>query len=153
MQLGTPLRQVNCWPRRGVQVAVYIKTNCYFLSASKENQPIRHSRSATHPTCPVLSAHRLGHVNTRSTSAFSVKPSVGEIPAESFVLVCVRFSPTEIKRYTDLLCLVINGDDGGRAILEGQGAVPFLIVPDLLLHIRSKLLDCLTKPPLSFPKI
>jgi hypothetical protein len=71
-------------------------------------------------------------MNARSTSAFSVKPSVGEIAAESFVLVCVRFSPTEIKRYTDLLRLVINGDDGGRVILEGQGAVPFLIIPDLL---------------------
>lgn len=92
---------------------------------------------------------------SESRSTFSVKPSVGEIAAESFILVCVRFSPQEVKRYTDLLRLVINGDDGGRVILEGQGALPYLIVPDLLVDSTpypENIWGIPSKPPSSIPK-
>lgn len=73
-----------------------------------------------------------GSINQKPV--FSIKPDVGEIAAESFVLVCVRFQPNEIKKVTELLRLVINGDDGGKLVLEGSGAVPFLIIPDLLVN-------------------
>ncbi len=64
-------------------------------------------------------------------SVFSVKPDVGEIAAESFILVCIRFTPRQLKKYSDLLRLTINGDDGGKLLLEGTGALPYIIVPDL----------------------
>jgi hypothetical protein len=63
---------------------------------------------------------------------FSVKPAVGEIAAEGFTLVCVRFAPTSTRKYTQLLRLFVNGDEGGKLLLEGAGAVPYLILPDLL---------------------
>eukprot|EP01033_Poteriospumella_lacustris_P005515 gene5515-3931_t len=95
-------------------------------------------------------------VNDHSlTPPWLLTPNVGEIAAESFVLVCVRFSPSEIKRYTDLLRLVINGDDGGRVVLEGQGAVPYLIVPDLLQDSTpypEQILGIPHKPPAAVPK-
>jgi hypothetical protein len=64
-------------------------------------------------------------------SVFSVKPDVGEIAAESFVLVCVRFSPQILKKYSDVLRLVVNGEEGEKLLLEGAGAVPYVIIPDL----------------------
>jgi hypothetical protein len=66
-----------------------------------------------------------------SNSVFAVKPSVGEIAAESFVLVCIRFSPMVLKKYNDVLKLTINGDEGEKLLLEGTGALPYIIVPDL----------------------
>jgi len=62
---------------------------------------------------------------------FAVKPSIGEIAANDFTLVCARFSPRDIRNYIQLLRLTINGDQGGKLMLEGTGAVPYLTLPDL----------------------
>eukprot|EP01036_Dinobryon_divergens_P025376 gene25376-33916_t len=48
---------------------------------------------------------------------FSVKPAMGEVAAEDFVLVCVKFSPQM----------------SGKLMLEGAGALPYLLLPDMLL--------------------
>jgi hypothetical protein len=69
-------------------------------------------------------------------NVFSVKPECGEIAAGGFVLVCVRFAPSETrKRYVQLLRCIINGDDGGKLLLEGIGDRPFVSCPELS-HIR-----------------
>ena len=68
---------------------------------------------------------------TSRDGVFSVKPSMGEIDAESFVMVCVRFAPALNKKYTELMRLIINGDEGGKLLLEGQGSQPYVIIPDL----------------------
>ena len=34
---------------------------------------------------------------------FSVKPVMGEVAAEDFVLICVKFSPQASKKYTQVL--------------------------------------------------
>lgn len=67
----------------------------------------------------------------KSDEIFSVKPAVGEIAAEDFTLVCVRFAPTATRKYIQLLRLFINGDEGGKVLLEGAGAIPYLTLPDL----------------------
>lgn len=61
---------------------------------------------------------------------FSVKPAIGEIAADDFVLVCARFTPTSVRNYLQLLRLYINGDDGGKLMLEGAGSIPYLILPN-----------------------
>eukprot|EP01034_Spumella_vulgaris_P021431 gene21431-27461_t len=63
---------------------------------------------------------------------FSVKPDVGEVDAENFVLICVRFSPKASRKYIQLVRCIINGESGGKLMLEGAGATPFVILPDLL---------------------
>ena len=68
---------------------------------------------------------------TDDTTTFAVKPSAGEIAANDFTLVCARFSPRGIRNYIQLLRLSINGDHGGKLMLEGTGAVPYLTLPDL----------------------
>ena len=62
---------------------------------------------------------------------FAVKPSAGEIAANDFTLVCARFSPRDTRNYIQLLRLSINGDHGGKLMLEGTGAVPYVTLPDL----------------------
>jgi hypothetical protein len=72
------------------------------------------------------------HGGRGGDNVFSVKPDCGEIAAAAFVLICVRFAPTENrKRYLQLLRCIINGDDGGKLLLEGIGDVPFISCPDL----------------------
>jgi hypothetical protein len=66
-----------------------------------------------------------------NNAVFSVKPDTGEIAAESFVLVCVRFSPNILKKHSDVLKTIINGEEGEKLLLEGTGAVPYVIIPDL----------------------
>lgn len=66
-----------------------------------------------------------------SDEIFAVKPAVGEIAAEDFTLVCVRFAPTATRKYVQLLRLSVNGDEGSKLLLEGAGAVPYLTLPDL----------------------
>ena len=67
----------------------------------------------------------------KNDEIFSVKPAVGEIAAKDFTLVCVRFSPTATRKYIQLMKLFVNGDEGGKLMLEGAGAVPYLTLPDL----------------------
>jgi hypothetical protein len=63
---------------------------------------------------------------------FSVKPGVGEVDAENFVLICVRFSPRASRKYIQLVRCIINGESGGKVMMEGAGATPFVVLPDLL---------------------
>lgn len=62
-----------------------------------------------------------------------MKPAMGEVAAEDFVLICVRFTPSAVKKYVQLLRCRINGEISGKLMLEGAGAVPFLLLPDMLL--------------------
>lgn len=59
--------------------------------------------------------------------AFTIKPTLGEIPADSFVLVCIRFLPRAYKKYSQLIRLVINGEKCGQLLLEGIGASPYVV--------------------------
>jgi len=59
--------------------------------------------------------------------AFTIKPLLGEIPADSFVLVCIRFLPTAYKKYSQMIKLIINGEKCGQLLLEGIGASPYVV--------------------------
>jgi hypothetical protein len=73
----------------------------------------------------------IGRSEGTSSDIFSVAPSVGEVDAESFVLVTVRFRPTASRKYTQLLRVLVNGDAGGRLVLEGNASVPFITFPQV----------------------
>lgn len=66
-----------------------------------------------------------------SHEAFSLTPMSGEVGADNFVLVSVRFSPSASKKYTQLVRCIVNGDFGGKLLLEGNASVPFAFFPDV----------------------
>lgn len=80
---------------------------------------------------PFTFSFNLGWDNdtTRSggSSEFTVKPLAGEVAAESFILVSIRFTPQGSKKYTQLLKCVVNGELSARLLLEGTGSSPSLI--------------------------
>jgi hypothetical protein len=59
--------------------------------------------------------------------AFVIKPLLGEIPADGFVLVCIRFLPKTYKKYSQMIRLLVNGDKCGQLLLEGIGASPYVV--------------------------
>lgn len=64
---------------------------------------------------------------------FSVRPESGEIGADDFVLVCVRFCPSVPNRKTvQLLRCIVNGAVGGQLLLEGNAGTPCVVCPDAL---------------------
>jgi hypothetical protein len=66
-----------------------------------------------------------------SDDVFSVWPTVGEINAESFVVVYVRFVPTHSRKYLQLLKCIVNGAPSAKLLLEGNTTTPFLLCPDI----------------------
>ena len=96
-------------------------------------------------------------VGTKSQEeTFIVKPNMGEIEAEGFVLICVRFTPTGTKKYVQLLRCIINGEISGKLMLEGSGATPYLVLPDLQSGDFSKVPEqfwgLTSQPPSYIPK-
>ena len=70
--------------------------------------------------------------NLLDSEVFSVKPSVGEIDADSFILICIRFSPKTTKKYSEMLRLYVNGNKGKpdrQLILEGSCLSSVCITP------------------------
>jgi hypothetical protein len=64
---------------------------------------------------------------------FTVKPSCGEIAAEGFVLVCIRFAPKSAGvKHSQLLRCTVNGARGDKLLLEGAGGTPFVTCPDVV---------------------
>lgn len=72
---------------------------------------------------------RLGGM--QSDDVFSIWPPRGEINAESFVVVYVRFVPIHARKYLQLLKCIVNGSPGAKLLLEGNCTVPFLLCPDI----------------------
>ena len=64
-----------------------------------------------------------------ATEPFSVKPSCGEIAADGFVAVCIRFSPQLSRKYSQLLRCIVNNDPSGQLLLEGTSSIPFVFCP------------------------
>lgn len=73
--------------------------------------------------------NRLGGIS--SDDVFSVWPPVGEINAEGFVVVYVRFIPTAAKKYIQLMKCIVNGTPSTKLLLEGSCTTPFLLCPDI----------------------
>ena len=65
------------------------------------------------------------------SDAFSVRPVQGEVAAESFAVVYIRFTPSKSRKYTQLLRCFVNGDPSTKLLLEGTSAIPFLLCPDV----------------------
>ena len=80
----------------------------------------------------------LGGTSGASSDAFSLTPMTGEVAAENFVLVSVRFLPTACRKYTQLVRCIVNGDLGGKLILEGNSSVPFVSFPDVTNETGAK---------------
>jgi hypothetical protein len=68
-------------------------------------------------------------INTISNNDedFTVKPLAGEVAAESFILISIRFTPKSRRKYTQLLKCIVNGELSARLLLEGTGSSPSLI--------------------------
>jgi hypothetical protein len=62
---------------------------------------------------------------------FSVKPVAGEIPADKFALIVIKFSPIDNQTFSDLLRCYVNGECTGKLFLEGSSSVPYLVFPDV----------------------
>jgi hypothetical protein len=86
--------------------------------------------------------------------AFSVKPLSGEIGADDFVLICIRFTPTGRKSFEQLLRCIVNGESSGRLLLEGAGSLPFVFCPDVgpLSHAPADTLGIKEQQPLTIPQ-
>ena len=76
---------------------------------------------------------------TVDADAFSVRPLRGEVAAESFAVIYVRFTPSKSRKYTQLLRCFVNGDPSTKLLLEGTASIPFVCCPD----VKS---DDLTRP-------
>jgi cilia- and flagella-associated protein 65 len=63
--------------------------------------------------------------------AFAVRPLCGEIPAESFAVVYIRFTPSKARKFIQLLRCSVNGDPSTKLLLEGTSSVPYLVCPDV----------------------
>eukprot|EP00981_Chlorochromonas_danica_P008461 scaffold2193_cov179-Ochromonas_danica.AAC.40 len=70
--------------------------------------------------------------NNDDNLIFKVKPCVGEIDAEGFVLICIRFQPKDLKKYHQLLRLTVNGEECNQLLLEGSCSLPYLTIPELM---------------------
>jgi hypothetical protein len=67
------------------------------------------------------------------SGVFAVSPESGEVDAENFVLVCIRFRPRVAHRkYVQLLRCIVNGSVGAQLLLEGSSGVPCATLPDLI---------------------
>ena len=97
-------------------------------------------------------------VSRASPDVFSVVPMCGEVAAEGFVLVSVRFSPSSSRKFTQLVRCIVNGDQGGRLLLEGNASIPFVCFPEVKnangrepteSDVR---FDGITLPPQSIPR-
>jgi len=66
-----------------------------------------------------------------SDGIFSVKPVSGEVEAEDFVLLCIRFTPDRDGKCTQLLRTVFNGSAGPKLLLEATGGHPCLRFVDI----------------------
>lgn len=73
-----------------------------------------------------------GRSQTTGDGIFSVKPLVGEIGANDFALISIRFNPREVKKFVDVLTCFVNGTKSSKLLLEGSAAVPYLTLPDLI---------------------
>lgn len=73
----------------------------------------------------------LSNRNSSEVPVWSVKPTSGEVAAEDFVLICIRFTPSSVRKFTQLVHCIVNGADGGKLLLEGHGGIPFLTCPDI----------------------
>lgn len=62
---------------------------------------------------------------------FSVKPIAGEIPADKFALILIKFSPIDNQTFKELLRCYVNGDCTGKLFLEGSSSVPYFTFPDV----------------------
>lgn len=71
-----------------------------------------------------------GELDGVEESEFSVKPQTGEIGADDFALICIRYSPKSTKKVLQLLRCLVNGSPGGQLLLEGTGTVPQISCPD-----------------------
>ena len=69
--------------------------------------------------------------STCSDGIFSIKPVAGEIAAEDFVLICIRFQPLADKKYTTLLRAIVNSMPSGKVLLEGTGGFPCVRMIDI----------------------
>lgn len=69
--------------------------------------------------------------STCSDGVFSVKPVAGEVEAENFVLVCIRFTPDREGKCTQLLRTIFNGAPGPKLLLEATGGLPCLRFVDI----------------------
>lgn len=72
-----------------------------------------------------------GATASSADDSFTVKPTSGEVDADDFTLICVKFTPKSVKKSLQLLRCIINGSEGGKLLLEGSSAVPYVILPDL----------------------
>ena len=86
-----------------------------------------------------------------------MKPMYGEVAADNFVLICVRFTPTARKLYTQLLRCIVNGDSGGRLLLEGLASLPFITFPEVTLPTagqkgREQVTQQIQMPPQIIPR-
>ncbi len=70
-------------------------------------------------------------VKEENPRIFSVKPIAGEIPADKFALILIKFSPIDSQTFQDLLRCYINGECTGKLFLEGSSSVPYLVFPDV----------------------
>lgn len=69
--------------------------------------------------------------STAENGIISIKPSSGEIAANDFTLICIKFTPKAFKKYLQLVRCLINGSPGGQFLIEGTGGLPQLTCPDL----------------------
>jgi len=72
------------------------------------------------------------------TDAFHVRPSRGEVAAESFAVIYVRFTPSKSRKYVQLLRCFVNGDPSTKLLLEGTSSVPFVCCPDVKSDDRTR---------------
>jgi hypothetical protein len=63
---------------------------------------------------------------------FAVKPRRGEVAADGFVLVCLRFRPSAMRKYTQMLRCIVNEASGGKLLMEGTGTLPTMRCDSLL---------------------
>ena len=63
--------------------------------------------------------------------SFTIRPSRGEVAAESFVVVYVRFTPSKSRKYVQLLRCIVNGEPSAKLLLEGNSSIPFVTMPDV----------------------
>lgn len=73
-----------------------------------------------------------GLADPEMDSVFTVKPDSGEIAAEDFAMVCIKFTPKTRKKVLQLMRCIVNGSLGGQILLEGVGAIPQLCCPDVI---------------------
>ena len=73
----------------------------------------------------------LSRTESSSSQVFSLTPMLGEVAAEGFVLVSVRFFPSSSRKFTQLVRCIVNGDQGGRLLVEGNASIPFVCFPEV----------------------